>query len=98
MRAYPIAAAGAVLALVLPLTSFAQAGMPPSAAPSTYYVLPGQTLSFAGYHFAPGEMVSVMGPSGVIATVTASQSGSFLGQAPYVVPFAYEHSTQTFYV
>ncbi len=63
--------------------------------PSTWYVLPGQTISFSGNGFAPLEQITLHTPTGV-NTFSANSEESFSAQAPYLVPFSLIHSTQTF--
>ncbi len=63
--------------------------------PSTWYVRPGQTISFSGNGFAPLEQVTLHTPTGV-STFSTNSQGSFSAQAPYLVPFSFIHSTQTF--
>ncbi len=51
----------------------------PSAAPSSYWLLPGADLSFSGSGFAAGETIEVkLGESGAtVSTIVADQNGSF---------------------
>ncbi len=51
----------------------------PVASPSSYYVMPGQAITFNGYNFVPGEQVSVVMGEGQqpVGTITVSGKGDF---------------------
>lgn len=61
----------------------------PGATPSTYYLLPGETLSFSGSGFAPNESVAVkqQGNAATLATFTTNGSGGFTSAGAFTVPF-----------
>ncbi|MGH7141409.1 MAG: hypothetical protein ACREGH_02125 [Minisyncoccia bacterium] len=66
----------------------------PTAAPSQWYVLPGQTLGFSGAGFAPNAPVSIAGGFGTL-TATTSNGGTF-SLSGAAVPFSWQNSRQTF--
>ncbi|MDB5224471.1 MAG: hypothetical protein JWO43_93 [Candidatus Adlerbacteria bacterium] len=69
----------------------------PSVSASTYYVLPGQAITFSGRDFAPSDTITITAPRDTgVMNVTASSNGSFINQGFYVVPFAFADSRQTF--
>lgn len=73
------------------------AGYYPNAEPSTHYALPGQTITWSGSGFAPGESVTLSGPGGTIASFDAA-GGSFSGAGSYTVPHALQGGTHTFHL
>ncbi|MDB5187544.1 MAG: hypothetical protein JWO50_64 [Candidatus Kaiserbacteria bacterium] len=73
-------------------------GFYPSAAPSSYYLMPGATLSFNGSGFAAGETINVTetGTSNVLSTFTADASGSFTNAGGFALPAAFHGATKSF--
>ena len=69
-------------------------GYYPKVTPSSWYLVPGQTLSFSGSGFAPGEMVTVSGANNF--TVTADQNGNFSDAGSMSVPYSWQNSKQNF--
>jgi hypothetical protein len=69
----------------------------PSFQPSSYYVLPGQMLSFSGSGFMPGEQVSISSTSGQSAWMTSADgSGNINTAMDYTAPFSMQNSMVTF--
>jgi hypothetical protein len=68
----------------------------PNAFPSTWFVLPGETLSFNGKGFAPNETVHIIG-GGLSVTATADESGNFTSKQ-IVIPFSLEGTHPSFSV
>ncbi|MES2953094.1 MAG: hypothetical protein V4674_00855 [Patescibacteria group bacterium] len=66
--------------------------------PSSYYLLPGQTLSWRGGGFAPNETVTISGPDGASWSFTTDGGGSFGDQARMSAPYSYQNSSKTFHV
>ncbi len=66
--------------------------------PSAYFVAPGDTLTFSGSGFAPGEAVSVYidSSSSPAATFFAAADGSFVSQGGIVIPYSFADSVRTF--
>jgi hypothetical protein len=62
----------------------------PNISPSSYYVLPGATLSFTGTGFAPGETVNVTqaGATSTLSTIVAGPSGAFTSAGGFSVPIS----------
>jgi len=62
----------------------------PSVFPSTYYLNAGQTLTFSGAEFAPGEPVNITAGNNntVLGTFTTDQSGSYKNVGSVTVPFS----------
>lgn len=79
--------------------SYYVSGYYPNAFPSSYYLLPNQTVTFRGEGFAPNESVSIRAPddSGTF-TFTADAGGNFSNQAAYTIPFSFAESQRTFTV
>jgi len=69
-----------------------------SISPTSYYVLPGQALSFNGSGFAPGETIAVTttGSTTPLTTFTANASGSFTAGGSFAVPYSYGGTSRTF--
>ena len=69
-----------------------------SVSPSTYYIMPGGTLSFSGSGFAAGETIDVTqtGSSTVLSTLIADGSGSFTAQGGFAVPASYHGTIRNF--
>ena len=67
-------------------------GFYPSVSPSSYYLLPGQTLSFNGSGFANGETVDVAQLDGTTATAAGSfvvaSDGSFKAAGSVTIPYS----------
>lgn len=77
-------------------TSYYITGFYPKAAPSSYYVLPGQAMSFSGSNFAPNQQVTIQGGGGTLSA-TSDSNGNFTTQT-FTVPFKWQNSDQTFTV
>jgi hypothetical protein len=69
-------------------------GYYPKVSPSSWYLSPGQTLSFAGSGFAPYETVTVSGTQNF--TVVADQNGSFSNAGSVTVPYSWQNNKQSF--
>lgn len=78
----------------VPKVSSAAGSYYPTVTPSSWYLLPGQTLSFSGTGFAPGEAANVSG--GETFAVTADQNGKFSGAGAMIVPYSWQNNTQSF--
>lgn len=63
-------------------------GFFPSIIPSTYYLLPTQTLNFTGSGFAPGEMIHIYeGQSQTpLGSIIAEESGAFTDAGNIIIP------------
>lgn len=70
-------------------------GYYPTAQPSSYYVLPGQTLSFSGNNFLPGETVSLMMNGNQIGSAVANGGNVSFNNA-YAVPFSAANGSLSF--
>ncbi|MBX4192045.1 hypothetical protein KW798_00980 [Candidatus Parcubacteria bacterium] len=85
-----------------PVANAAQPASPtgyyPKASPSSNYVVPGDTLSFSGSGFAPGEVVTLSLKNKNITSWRANSSGNFTNAGSYNVPFSLEDSSQYFSV
>ncbi len=68
------------------LDYFYVGGFYPLASPSTYYLLPGQTLGFNGSGFAPGETVRFTATATPLASFTVGSSGSFTNAGQIIIP------------
>jgi hypothetical protein len=70
----------------------------PSVSPSSYYVLPGQTLAFNGSGFAASETIDIttIGATSTLGTFTADNTGSFTNAGGFVAPFDFAGATKTF--
>jgi hypothetical protein len=75
---------------------FYVSGFYPKAAPSAWYLLPGQTLSVSGSNFAPGERITISGD--ITASATADASGSFSGAGSLTVPYSWQNGSHSFTV
>lgn len=71
-------------------------GFYPSVFPSSYYLLPGQTLSFTGSGFAPNESIALFDTTTTLATFTADASGSFTDGGSFTIPFDYAGTVRNF--
>ncbi len=73
-------------------------GFYPSAAPSSYYVVPGANLAFNGSGFAPSETINVTADtnSSILSTISANTSGSFTSAGSFAVPIAFAGTSHTF--
>jgi hypothetical protein len=72
-------------------------GFYPSAYPSTYYLLPGESLSFSGSGFAAGEEITVTETNaGEVSTLTADSGGSFGDAGSFVVTSSMSGGINTF--
>lgn len=73
-------------------------GFYPSAAPSSYYVMPAASLGFTGSGFAPNETVNVSdADSGTkVSSFTTDKNGSFTDAGSFVVPASYAGLTKKF--
>lgn len=82
---------GADIALMVTIGTFNGA-----VSPSSYYLLPGQTLSFSGSGFAPGEAVKVFlgNNSAPLETFSADSSGGFSGAGGFVIASNLAGTTQ----
>lgn len=58
----------------------------PNIFPSSFYLIPGQTLSFNGGGFAPNELVSVLIDSKVVAEFNVAADGSYKDAGAYEIP------------
>lgn len=69
-----------------------------SAYPSTYYILPDETLTFGGNGFAANETINVYEGLNPIplASFTAGADGSFMNARGVLIPVSYSNSTKTF--
>jgi len=67
----------------------------PNISPSSWYILPGQTLGFSGSGFAPNETVHIQGPS-TDFSAKADSGGNFAAVHVIKIPYSWEDSTQTF--
>jgi large repetitive protein len=70
----------------------------PSAAPSSYYVLPATSLGFTGSGFAPDEVVTVSNATtgATISSFTTDASGSFTDAGAFTVPASYAGQIEKF--
>ena len=66
----------------------------PTASPSSWYLLPGQQLSFSGSGYMPNSTVHIQGGS-VVLSATTDSNGSF-SALPMAVPYAWQNSHQNF--
>jgi hypothetical protein len=73
-------------------------GFYPSISPSSYYLMPGATLSFNGSGFAANETIKVTetGTSNVLSTFTANASGSFTSAGGFALPASFHGMTKNF--
>lgn len=62
------------------------ASFSPSLTPSTYYVIPGQSLLLSGNGFAPDERVDLIMANGPTVTVLATSTGAWLDAGPFIAP------------
>ncbi len=71
----------------------------PNIAPSAYYILPGQVLTFSGSGFASGETVKIFaGDSQTeLAEFMVDSEGTFTGSGGITIPFAWIGSSRTFH-
>lgn len=53
------------------------AGYTPAVSPNSWYILPGQTISFTGTGFAPNESIQATYNNATIGSTTTNASGSF---------------------
>jgi hypothetical protein len=68
----------------------------PNVSPSSYYVMPGSTLSFTGSGFAPNESVTVSNSTTVLETVKANAMGNVTATPAITVPTSSFGTNQTF--
>lgn len=73
-------------------------GYYPTVEPSSYYLLPNQTLTWSGKGFAPHAAVLVQGPEGYQRTIYADQHGAFSRAAAHTIPFSQQNNTIPFRV
>lgn len=75
-------------------------GFYPAASPSTYYLLPGDTLSFSGSGFGPAESIQVTQGTNatVLSTITAASDGSFTTAGTFTIPVALAGGVRTFHL
>ncbi|MGE5392736.1 MAG: hypothetical protein ACM3NH_03255, partial [Candidatus Saccharibacteria bacterium] len=94
---YPVAATGQ-LSGAMAVSYFYVGSFFPSIAPSAYYLLPGDTLTFSGSGFAPNETIEVFGTSSqsALASFHANAAGSFAGAGGITVPFSLMGTQQTY--
>lgn len=73
-------------------------GFYPNIYPSTYYVLPDDTLMFGGSGYANGEVINVYEGlnTTVLATFNTDASGSFENAGGFTVPFDWAGQSKTF--
>jgi hypothetical protein len=73
-------------------------GFYPSATPSSYYVMPAETLSFSGSGFAPSETVDVTNSAtgAAISSFSADATGSFVNAGGFIVPSNYSGLSEKF--
>jgi large repetitive protein len=73
-------------------------GFYPSAAPSSYYLLPTQTLSFTGSGFAPNETINVTetAQTTVLSSFTADATGAFTAKGGFSLPVSFQGTTRSF--
>ena len=78
-------------------TYFYVGGFYPSVAPSTYYILPTQVLSFSGGGFAPGETIDVFDGQNQtpLSSITADDAGTFADAGSITIPLSFI-GTKTF--
>lgn len=70
-------------------------GYYPTAQPSSYYLLPGQMISFSGNNFWPGEPVNLL-LNGDIVTSTTANGGTISLPNAYTVPYSDANSSLNF--
>jgi hypothetical protein len=80
---------GATSGLAIALAPFI-----PQVSPSTYYTLPGTTVTFTGTGFAPSEIVAVKFNDSTVSPVTADTTGAFTYS--YMIPFGSTHASISF--
>ena len=82
-------------------TFFYVGGFFPSASPSIFFLLPGQTLAFNGSGFANGEVVNVYQGKDMITTLasfTVDNTGSFKNAGGFQIPFSLAGKSLTFHL
>jgi len=72
-------------------------GYYPTAAPSAWYLLPNQFVTFSGKGFAPFETVTISGPQGSV-NIKANQNGAFTGGVRYLAPYSAANTKPSFTV
>ncbi len=60
----------------------------PSITPSTYYILPGHSLTLSGEGFTPNEEVQIKMNGGPPITAMTTSTGGFVEAGPFVAPFS----------
>ncbi|MFA6427350.1 MAG: hypothetical protein WCW16_02805 [Candidatus Magasanikbacteria bacterium] len=80
-------------------TYFYVGGFYPSIAPSSYYLLPTQVLSFSGGGFAPGEIIDVFDGQNQtpLSSIAADGTGTFADAGSITIPLSFM-GTKTFRV
>lgn len=69
----------------------------PNAAPSAWYVEPGNTLSFSGSGFSPFETITISEASGAsIPSITTDAIGAFTGAGEFTIPGSFRNQQKTF--
>jgi hypothetical protein len=68
----------------------------PNVAPSSYYVLPGATLSFNGSGFVPNETVAIYSGTTELTTTTADSKGDISLGGSITIPDTEAGTTQTY--
>lgn len=70
----------------------------PYTTPSTYYILPGQTLTFSGGGFAANEPVNILESQSQtsLASFVADEEGNFTNTGAIIIPFGWEGTGRTF--
>ncbi len=67
----------------------------PSASPSAYYLLPGQTLSFTGNGYQPGETVKVGEATGpAVSSLAVPANAKFESVGGFVIPLAWANTSR----
>ncbi len=67
-----------------------------SISPSSYFLIPGETLSFSGTGFAPGETVNVRQGASFVSSILVGSDGSFTNAGGFVIPVSYQGTSKTF--
>ncbi len=58
----------------------------PWASPSSWYIHPGNTITFSGHQFAGNETVEIKVGGTVVSSATTDSSGSFVNEGSYTLP------------
>ncbi len=68
----------------------------PYVSPSSYYLLPGEVLTFSGGGFATNETVEIFAGKTKVSQFTTDEKGNFSAAGSYVIPFDWLNSSRTF--